>query len=186
MPSHHCSGSGSPTSFRSSHKPGVSNDLDQTANCGTARFMAPEVYTVDQPRGAGDADLKTTYSTAIDVFSGMKLRPSLSPRYSTAIDVFSLGMVYYFVFVRDLPRIEGAANVPAYFSALRDGQRPVYGVDTPKSARAIINACWDTEPKKRPSASELVDWWFDVEAASGACGFGGRGYGHCGRGARCC
>ena len=148
------SGSGSPTGFRSSHKPGVSNDLDQTANCGTARFMAPEVYTVDQPRGAGDADLKTTYSTAIDVFS--------------------LGMVYYFVFVRDLPRIEGAANVPAYFSALRDGRRPVYGVDTPKSARAIINACWDTEPKKRPSASELVDWWFDVEAASSACGFGGR------------
>ena len=83
-------------------------------------------------------------------------------------------MVYYFVFVRDLPRIEGASNVPAYFAALRGGQRPVYGVDTPKSARAIINACWDTEPKNRPSASELVDWWFDVEAASGACGFGGR------------
>ena len=63
------SGSGSPTSFRSSHKPGVSNDLDQTANCGTARFMAPEVYTADTALEDG-GEAHAMYSTAIDVFSG--------------------------------------------------------------------------------------------------------------------
>ena len=45
-------GGSSPTSFRSSQRPGVSHDLDQTANCGTARFMAPEVCGMRRARDA--------------------------------------------------------------------------------------------------------------------------------------
>ena len=145
---HRESGSGT---YRSSRKAGVSANLDQTANCGTARFMAPEVYTADTAlEDGGEAHAM----------------------YSTAIDIFSLGLVYYFVFVRELPRIQDATNAPAYFAALRSGRRPDFTSDTPKSARAVITACWETEPQKRPSASEIVDWWCEIEATSGGCGFG--------------
>ena len=145
---HRESGSGT---YRSSRKAGVSANLDQTANCGTARFMAPEVYTADTAlEDGGEAHAM----------------------YSTAIDIFSLGLVYYFVFARELPRIQDATNAPAYFAALRSGRRPDFTSDTPKSARAVITACWETEPQKRPSASEIVDWWCEIEATSGGCGFG--------------
>ena len=46
--------------------------------------------------------------------------------------------------------------------------------NVPRSRSLARPPSTSSSPKKRPSASELVDWWFDVEAASGACGFGGR------------
>ena len=114
--------------------------------------MAPEVYTADTaPDGGGEAT-----ATAM---------------YSTAIDIFSLGLVYYFVFARELPRIQDATNARRT-AALRSGRRPDFSSDTPKSARAVIAACWETEPAKRPSAGEIVDWWCEIEATSGGCGFG--------------
>ena len=57
-------------------------EIEQTANCGTARYMAPEVAS------AGGDDAITAYSTAVDIFS--------------------LGMVYAFVHTRELPSIAGA------------------------------------------------------------------------------
>ena len=65
--------------------PGKIYNLEQTSNCGTVRYMAPEVY--------GDID----GSKAI---------------YSVQADVFSLGMVYFFVFEGTPPSVLGGYNPP--------------------------------------------------------------------------
>ena len=65
--------------------PGKIYSLEQTSNCGTVRYMAPEVY--------GDSGGSKTI-------------------YSVQADVFSLGMVYFFVFEGTPPSVLGGYNPP--------------------------------------------------------------------------
>ena len=117
-------------------------EIEQTANCGTARYMAPEVASAE------GEDAITAYSTAVDIFS--------------------LGMVYAFVHTRELPRIAGTTTQGQHLAALFEGRRPALS-DTPRAARAIIERCWQTRPESRPSANELVEWWEEIEAGARGC-----------------
>ena len=128
--------------------PPSADDFDQTANCGTVRFMAPEVAAEDERA------------------------PTV--KYSTAADVFSLGMVYSFVFERELPRIGGCTQPRDYLAALKAGRRPLHTNVTPRAVRAVIDACWATDARARPTASELVEWWQDLEDASTRMSCGAR------------
>jgi serine/threonine protein kinase len=97
-------------------------DSTQTSDCGTVRFMAPEVFgsatgnveansaTTTKPAredSAGDTDGSAGSAAAIVVHGLRASRGSADStdgrvksiaRYSTAADMFSLGLVYYFVF----------------------------------------------------------------------------------------
>ena len=86
--------------------------------------------------------------------------------YSTAIDIFSLGLVYDAVFARELPRIQDATNAPAYFAALRSGRRPD-SRDTPKSARAVITACWRDQAPETAERERDRRPWSEIEATIG-------------------
>jgi serine/threonine protein kinase len=133
--------------------------FDMTANCGTVRFMAPEVAVAEDGQVA---------------------------KYTTSCDVFSLGLVYYFIFERELPHIPGCTSPAAHLAALRENRRPPYTSATPPSARKLIGECWSTEPASRPHAEKLIERWRALErAAPGsafACLLGGSAAGRSGGG----
>ena len=94
--------SADPTASGAVHLP-QNLDCTQTADCGTVRFMAPEVCSV---KGMGVANgamaaLKPEDGAAGDnkcLNVGGTNGATVVARYSTAADIFSLGLVYYFVF----------------------------------------------------------------------------------------
>jgi len=104
---------------------------DLTSNCGTVRYMAPEVASPDG---------KNTTS-----------------KYSAKADVFSLALVYYFVWERVLPSIPNHNTPPTHFLALHEGKRPPLSRGTPSYVKDVINRMWQFDPNDRPSASELLD-----------------------------
>mmetsp|Transcript_10819 Transcript_10819/g.43803 ORF Transcript_10819/g.43803 Transcript_10819/m.43803 type:complete len:397 (-) Transcript_10819:67-1257(-) len=101
-----------------------------TSNCGTARFMAPELWATD----------------------GAKTR-----KYSTKADVFSLGLVYYFVWERVLPSIDGHRTPALHLEALLAGKRPVFH-RTPKPMKDLVQSMWKLDPEDRPYAHATLDF----------------------------
>ena len=86
-------------------------DYTQTSNCGTVRFMAPEVFGTDgmadnhglmSPDGVKahrTISVPSSRDTSICDGSGAGACDAKPvARYSAAADIFSLGLVYYFVF----------------------------------------------------------------------------------------
>jgi len=120
---------------------GSNTALDQTSNCGTVRFMAPEVHATGNDKS----------------------------RYSPKADIFSLGLVFYYVFEHKLPSIPGVVSPEQHIEKLMLGQRPHF-IDTPRAVREIINRCWSTNSVNRPSADDLIGLIRDLpEAWSWPC-----------------
>ena len=105
---------------------GRGSEYDLTTECGTARFMAPEVA-----------------SPAPDV---------ARKRYREQADIFSLGLVFYYVWERKLPSVKGALNVDEHRAAINSGARPAFS-RTPKAIRALIEKMWAFNPTDRASAA---------------------------------
>jgi len=112
------------------------DQMEQTGNVGTARYMAPEVrdYTVMT------ANLRGT---------------QVKSRYSVQADVFALGMVLYYVFEARPPTIGGAQEPELHFKLLNEGVRPAYSRSTP-AHRRIIDVCLRQKPSERPTSLELI------------------------------
>ena len=99
---------------------------DLTSNCGTVRFMAPEVASLAARKA-----------------------------YTSSVDIFSLGLVYYFCWEKQLPRILGATDPASHLAALEDGKRPPF-LRTPKLMRDLIVRMWAFQPAARPDAVEIA------------------------------
>jgi len=106
----------------------MTDELEQTSNVGTARYMAPEVYN------NGDG---------------------ANARYGVKADVFSVGMVFYFVFEGLKPRVPGGGKPAMHFAAIAEGRRPEY-IKTKPEIRCIIDRCLRLRASERPSSGELV------------------------------
>jgi serine/threonine protein kinase len=100
--------------------------LDHTSNTGTARWMAPEVFSNDS-----------------------------STPYTTKVDLFSMGMIMYFIWEGFAPTVTGGTSKDVHFRALIAGSRPhFYRCFAPM--REVIRCCLRLEPNERPSALEMV------------------------------
>uniref|UniRef100_A0A7S3JNG8 Protein kinase domain-containing protein n=1 Tax=Aureoumbra lagunensis TaxID=44058 RepID=A0A7S3JNG8_9STRA len=121
-----------------SDSPCIATEEDLTSNCGTARFMAPEIAAADGSR---------------------------TRRYSIKADIYSLALVYYFVWERILPSIEKHNTPPLHLEAIISGKRPNF-YRTPKLMRDIISDMWQLNPEARPKASRLLDYLTSLRAKS--------------------
>lgn len=121
----------------------ASHSLEQTSNCGTVRYMAPEVR--------GDMDR----SKAV---------------YSVQADVFSVGMVFYFVMEGKKPSVPGGRNPAAHFEALAAGKRPLFTGKTGAGMRRVIEACCSFDAPLRPTARELITLLRAQQPRTGARG----------------
>ncbi|KAG0233964.1 hypothetical protein BGW41_001262, partial [Actinomortierella wolfii] len=95
------------------------------------------------------------------------------PKYSTKSDIFALGMVMW----------EMAANCTKPFKEHGDnamiallisrGEREDLPDDTPDDYRRTVERCWESDPAKRPEASDLLK--DDEESGDDDSGFQGEG-----------
>jgi serine/threonine protein kinase len=137
-------------------------EMDQTGNVGTIRYMAPEVrgVAVDQQAniaggsgsgggggGGGKAAMTDPLVGEADV---------VKSRYSVQADIFSLGMVFFFVFEAVPPHVMGAEDPDSHFAHLQSGKRPICK-HAPTTVRRIIELCLRWEPNHRPTSLELID-----------------------------
>ncbi len=77
--------------------------------------------------------------------------------YDEKCDVYSFGMCLWEMLAQervfaDLPSLEKLV-----FAVVEEGHRPAIPTNCPTSLRNLICACWDADPKKRPSFKEILE-----------------------------
>ncbi|GLU17856.1 hypothetical protein SLE2022_342070 [Rubroshorea leprosula] len=102
-----------------------------TAETGTYRWMAPELY------------------------STVTLRQGEKKHYNNKVDVYSFGIVLWELFTNCMP-FEGMSNLQAVYAAAIKQERPILPKDISSDLVIIIQSCWVEDPNVRPSFSQII------------------------------
>ncbi|XP_010451931.1 PREDICTED: serine/threonine-protein kinase HT1 isoform X3 [Camelina sativa] len=101
-----------------------------TAETGTYRWMAPELY------------------------STVTLRQGEKKHYNNKVDVYSFGIVLWELLTNRMP-FEGMSNLQAAYAAAFK-ERPGMPEGMPPSLAFIVQSCWAEDPNMRPSFSQII------------------------------
>ncbi|KAJ9185484.1 hypothetical protein P3X46_005116 [Hevea brasiliensis] len=102
-----------------------------TAETGTYRWMAPELY------------------------STVTLRQGEKKHYNNKVDVYSFGIVLWELLTNRMP-FEGMSNLQAAYAAAFKQGRPSLPEDMSPELAFIIQSCWVEDPNLRPSFSQII------------------------------
>ncbi|XP_039159315.1 serine/threonine-protein kinase STY13 [Eucalyptus grandis] len=101
-----------------------------TAETGTYRWMAPELY------------------------STVTLRHGEKKHYNNKVDAYSFAIVLWELIHNKLP-FEGMSNLQAAYAAAFKNVRP--SIDNlPEDLACIVSSCWKEDPNDRPSFSQII------------------------------
>ncbi|KAJ3675285.1 hypothetical protein LUZ60_004327 [Juncus effusus] len=101
-----------------------------TAETGTYRWMAPELY------------------------STVTLRHGEKKHYNHKVDVYSFAIVLWELLHNRLP-FEGMSNLQAAYAAAFKNVRPSAD-ELPPELSHILTSCWNEDPQARPNFSQIV------------------------------
>jgi serine/threonine protein kinase len=103
-----------------------------TAETGTYRWMAPELY------------------------STVTLRNGEKKHYNHKVDVYSFSIVLWELLVNRMP-FEGMSNLQAAYAAAFKKVRPEVGKENfPSELVFILQSCWAEDPEARPNFTQVV------------------------------
>lgn len=102
-----------------------------TAETGTYRWMAPELY------------------------STVTLRQGEKKHYNNKVDVYSFGIVLWELLTNRMP-FEGMSNLQAAYAAAFKQERPAIPEDFPPDLAFLIQSCWVEDANMRPSFSQII------------------------------
>ncbi|GAB4844962.1 hypothetical protein Ancab_038356 [Ancistrocladus abbreviatus] len=101
-----------------------------TAETGTYRWMAPELY------------------------STVTLRQGEKKHYNNKVDAYSFAIVLWELVHNKLP-FEGMSNLQAAYAAAFKNVRPS-AENLPKDLALILTSCWAEDPNSRPSFHQII------------------------------
>ncbi|KAI3670093.1 hypothetical protein L6452_41717 [Arctium lappa] len=101
-----------------------------TAETGTYRWMAPELY------------------------STVTLRHGEKKHYNHKVDAYSFAIVLWELIHNKLP-FEGMSNLQAAYAAAFKNVRPS-AEDLPEDLALIVTSCWKEDPNSRPNFSQII------------------------------
>lgn len=101
-----------------------------TAETGTYRWMAPELY------------------------STVTLRHGEKKHYNHKVDAYSFAIVLWELIHNKLP-FEGMSNLQAAYAAAFKNTRPSAD-DLPEELALIVTSCWREDPNARPNFSQII------------------------------
>ncbi|KAK7265974.1 hypothetical protein RIF29_18611 [Crotalaria pallida] len=101
-----------------------------TAETGTYRWMAPELY------------------------STVTLRQGEKKHYNHKVDAYSFAIVLWELIHNKLP-FEGMSNLQAAYAAAFKNTRPS-AEDLPQDLALIVTSCWKEDPNDRPNFTEII------------------------------
>ncbi|CAH1437724.1 unnamed protein product [Lactuca virosa] len=101
-----------------------------TAETGTYRWMAPELY------------------------STVTLRQGEKKHYNHKVDAYSFAIVLWELIHNKLP-FEGMSNLQAAYAAAFKNVRPS-AEDLPEDLALIVTSCWKEDPNARPNFSQII------------------------------
>ncbi|CAL1400411.1 unnamed protein product [Linum trigynum] len=102
-----------------------------TAETGTYRWMAPELY------------------------STVTLRQGEKKHYNNKVDVYSFAIVLWELLTNRMP-FEGMSNLQAAYVAAFKQERPSIPDDIPPELAFIIQSSWVEDPNLRPSFNQII------------------------------
>lgn len=102
-----------------------------TAETGTYRWMAPELY------------------------STVTLRHGEKKHYNHKVDVYSFAIVLWELLANRMP-FEGMSNLQAAYAAAFKNTRPVIPKGIPEDLVFILQSCWAEDPEVRPNFAQIV------------------------------
>jgi serine/threonine protein kinase len=109
-------------------------------NGAAALFLCSEASAALNPRWAPPEVLDTSHFSALS-------------------DIYSFGLVLFELISREVPFRElagGALAEGLIKEAVCSGRRPVIPSSCPAPIAALIEECWHGQPRRRPSAVEIV------------------------------
>jgi serine/threonine protein kinase len=106
-----------------------------TAETGTYRWMAPELY------------------------STVTLRHGEKKHYNHKVDVYSFAIVLWELLHNKLP-FEGMSNLQAAYAAAFKNIRPSAD-NLPEELSEILTSCWKEDPSERPNFTQIVQMLLD-------------------------
>ncbi|RIA83895.1 kinase-like domain-containing protein [Glomus cerebriforme] len=113
-----------------------------------------ETYIIDLGLCKSISDLQDSINVNCGVLPYMAPELIRNKPYTLASDIYSLAMIMW-EFTSGIPPFNNRAHDYQLSLSICEGERPKINKNTPKCYKELMEKCWDSDPFKRPTITDL-------------------------------